>query len=199
LTLVIVASCLTVFSIGLNYYFTDRVLWRKLILGIGVVGILLSLLQAYLSRQHTTALETQIAARSLEKSAFSALKSVDGKVSDVNIMPEDTLESSVLADQIAAALLEAHVNVKLYPSSGMKLTGIMICFPSLPKFTNSVDFDKQLKQEPLYKSFKDAGLNTLWCNLQSLLPSMNIPRTVPLIFVGEKGLYFVKPPTFSTR
>jgi hypothetical protein len=197
--LAIVAACLTALSLGISYRFTDRTFWRKLILGIGVIGIVLGLLQAYLGGQLTTALQTQIAARSLDKAQFNALKSVEGKVSAANILSEDTLESSVLADEIMAALQEAHVTVQRYPSSGIKMTGIMILYPNLPIFTNLADFDQQLTKDPLYKAFKDAGLNPSWGNLKNVFPVMNIPRDVPMIFVGEKNMYFVTPPTFSTR
>jgi hypothetical protein len=196
--LAIVAACLTALALGINYYFTDRAFWRKLILGIGVIGIMLGLLQAYLSRQRTTDLETQIAARSLDKAQFNALKSVEGKVSAANIMSADTLESSVLADEIMAALQEAHVTVQRYLSSGIKMTGIMILYPNLPKFNNFADFDQQLTKDPLCKAFKDAGLNPRWGNMKNVFPDMNIPRDVPMIFVGEKNMYFVTPPTFST-
>jgi hypothetical protein len=65
------------------------------------------------------------------------------------------MESSVFGDQIAAALLEAHVNVKRYPPSPViKMTGVMICFPNLRKFTNLAEFNKQLlAKESLYKVF----------------------------------------------
>jgi hypothetical protein len=186
-------------AIGITYYFSDRGWWRKLLVGIGVVGILLGFLQAYQSRQRTTALETQIAARSLDKAQFNALKSVDAKVSAANIMSEDALESSALAYEIMAALGEAHVTIQMYPPLGMKMTGIMILFPNLPKFTNPSDFEEELAKDPLYKAFKDAGLNPSWGNLQAFFPFMDIPRNVPLIFVGEKYPYYAKLPTFSTR
>src|SRR6516225_8333247 len=58
--LAILAACLTALSIGISYYLTDRSHWRKLILVIGGIGIALSMLQVYLSRQRTTALETAL-------------------------------------------------------------------------------------------------------------------------------------------
>jgi hypothetical protein len=68
MTLAILAACLTALSIGISYYLTNRSHWRKLILVIGGIGIALSMLQAYLSRQRTTTLETQIAeAKALAK------------------------------------------------------------------------------------------------------------------------------------
>jgi hypothetical protein len=61
LTLVIFAAFLTALAIGINYYFSDQAWWRKLLVGIGFVGILLSSLQAYQSHQHTRGLETESA------------------------------------------------------------------------------------------------------------------------------------------
>jgi hypothetical protein len=70
-------------------------------------------------------LETQIAARRLDKSQFDAFKSLKGKVPAVNIIPEAALEPGMFAGMLATALQSAGVEVKEYSASlGMMGTGI---------------------------------------------------------------------------
>jgi hypothetical protein len=60
-----------------------------------------------------------------------------------------------------------------------------------------LDSIKDIENEPIYKAFKDAGLNPGGGGLKNWLPFAYVPRDTPLIFVGEKYMYYSKRPYFG--
>jgi hypothetical protein len=69
----------------------------------------------------------------------------------------------------------------------MKMAGIMILYPV------SLEQVGDLTKEPLYKAFTDAGLDPGAGSLISWFPFMNIPRDVPIVFIGEKPMLMQLP------
>jgi hypothetical protein len=102
-------------------------------------------------------------------------------------MPQTALEPNSFAGQIASVLQDAGVEVKTLSSFGMMMTGLMILYPDTLEKVGNVE------EEPLYRAFKDARLVAGAGSLKNWFPFMNIPRDIPIVFVGEK--YLFRPPT----
>ena len=136
-------------------------------------------------------ISNEISGRMLDERQYAALESVNGKVKSVNIMPETGLEPNMVAGMIASALQKAKVDVHMLSGSGMQMTGIMILYPETLEQVGNI------QEEPLFKAFSDAGLTPGTGSLKNWLPFMNIPRDVPIVFVGEKYISFSKPPFFG--
>jgi hypothetical protein len=134
-------------------------------------------------------LETQIAPRPFKKLQFDATQSVKGKISAVNIMSEESIEPNMFSTWITVALQKAGVKVGIYSAPpGAAMVGVMIAFP------DGMEKVEELINDHLYIAFKNAGLMPAFGNLAGFLPFANIPRDVPLIFVGEKSLFGMQMP-----
>ena len=127
-------------------------------------------------KQELTAEIAKRRARILTKEQFDALQTLKGQVSKINVMCENSVEPSLFASQIINALMDAGVDVKIYPAPpGMAWTGNMIYW------TNFAD---DPREEPLIGPFIKADLYGGHGEITVLLGQ--IPKDAPLLMIGER-------------
>jgi len=139
-------------------------------------------------------LEAQLAPRLLTKEQYEVFQTLKGQIVAVNITPTSNYEATRFAAQIAEALGDAGIVVKLFPPRiGPVWTDIYLVIPKPVE-----DFRK----EPLYVAFNSAGISVGGCD-RSQRPMYDFPPDVPIIMVGEKkGLSYPEIPyvfNFSTK
>ena len=139
-------------------------------------------------------LETQLAPRLLTKEQYEIFQTLKGQIAAVNITPISDYEASRFAAQIAQALGDAGIEVKLFPPRvGPVWTDVYLVIP---------DANEDFRKEPLYGVFKSAGISVGGCN-RSQRPMYDFPPDIPIIMVGEKkGLSYPEIPyafNFSTK
>jgi hypothetical protein len=130
------------------------------------------------------------AARVLSKEQYDTLQELRGIVSHVNITPASNLEAQAFASLIASALMDAGIEVRLYPSPpGHSWTGTYVYSPNRPS-----DPREDRLTGPFYRAELYGGDVPM-----SMLPD-GAPTDIPMIFVGEKYLdtsspVYIPPPT----
>lgn len=139
-------------------------------------------------------LEGQLAPRLLTKEQYEVFQALKGEISEVNITPISAYEAARFASQIAQALGDAGIKVRLFPPRlALLWPDIYVVIPKPVE-----DFSK----EPLYVAFKNAGMS-VGCGDRSKNPMIDFPPDVPIIMVGEKkGLSYPEIPyafNFSTK
>jgi hypothetical protein len=131
-------------------------------------------------------LEVQLAPRMLTQEQYVALQSLEGQVAAVNITATSDYEANRFAAQIAQALSDAGIVVKLCPNRvGLVWSEIYVVMP-MPV--------EEYRKVPLYVALKAAGLS-VGCGDRRQVPMIDLPPEVPVIMVGEKkGLSYPSIP-----
>jgi hypothetical protein len=122
-------------------------------------------------------LEAQLAPRALTKEQYDELQNLRGQIPAINVVASGDFEATRFAAQIAQALAEAGIDVKVCgPRIGLVWSEIFVVFPKpIENFRN----------EPLFIAFKKAGLS-VGCGDRSQVPMGDLPPDIPVVMVGEK-------------
>jgi hypothetical protein len=139
-------------------------------------------------KQELTAEIAKRRARTLTKEQYDALQALKGRVPKINVMFESAVEPSLFATQIINALMDAGVDVKVYPAApGQAWTGNMVYWTG---------FANDPKDDPLVGPFIKANLYGGHGQINILLGE--IPKDAPLLMIGERyaemnGSFYIPP------
>jgi hypothetical protein len=131
-------------------------------------------------------LTERVAPRALTKEQFNALQALKGAVSSVNLMMDSDPEVISFGMQILSALLKSEIKVgRLTTPDGWAHHGIQIWLPA-----NEFDLGDN---HPLVAAFKKSGIG---CEVVGALAavSFDVPRDVPMVWVGERRIPFETAP-----
>jgi hypothetical protein len=122
-------------------------------------------------------LEAQLLPRSLTKDQYEALLTLKGLDASIVVTSALDVESSRFAAQIAATLMDAGIDVKVFPPRvGIVWSGIYIVLPK-----PVADYTRQ----PLVLAFQKAEIS-VGCGDRSQHPMNDVPLNDTVILVGEK-------------